>query len=160
MTNPIPKGFHTITPSIIVKDADKAIEFYKKAFGAEEIVRCFGQDGKTIMHSEIKIGDSIIMISDEFPQMNCVGPQTLGGTAVSMYLYVTDADAWYDKAIQAGAIAVMPVGDMFWGDRWGQVADPFGHKWSIATHKKDMTAEELKKAQEVWQKEYAACGQK
>lgn len=157
--NPIPKGFHTITPALVCKDAAKAMEFYKNAFGAEQLEGvCYGPDGKTIMHAEMKIGDSIFMLSDEFPDMGCHGPAKLGGTPVSLYVYVNDVDAVYAQAVKAGATVTMPVSDMFWGDRFGAVVDPCGHKWSIATHTKDLTPEEIKKGQEVWQKEMASCG--
>lgn len=151
--DPVPQGYHTITPSLTVKDAAKAIEFYKQAFDAEQGEICMGQDGKTIMHAELKIGDSTFMLNDEFPDMGCKGPLSLGGSPVSLYLYVDNADTWYERAIKAGATSRMPVGDMFWGDRFGQVADPFGHIWSLATHVKDLTPEEIKKGQEAWQKE-------
>ncbi|HEY9870856.1 MAG TPA: VOC family protein [Candidatus Obscuribacterales bacterium] len=151
--DPIPRGFHTITPSLTVKDAEKAIEFYKKAFGAEQKEICLGPDGKSIMHAELKIGDSIIMLNDEYPDMGCRSPNSLGGSPVSLYLYVDDVDAWYARAVGAGATSVMPVADMFWGDRFGAVVDPFGHKWSIATHIKDMTPEEIARGQEAWKKQ-------
>ena len=156
----IPKGYHTITPGLIVKNAEKAIEFYKKAFAAEEVCRCLSLDGKSIMHAELKIGDSIIMLNDEFPAMGCVSPETLGGCPTSLYLYVEDADSWYDRAIKAGAVSEMPVEDMFWGDRMGAVKDPFGHKWSLATHKKDLTPEEMRKGQEAWAEKMMACSKK
>lgn len=155
--NPIPKGYHTITPSLVCKGADKAIEFYKKAFGAEQQMEvCYAPDGKTIMHAELKIGDSIFMLSEEFPEMGCHGPEKFGGSPTSLYLYVDNVDTSYSRAVNAGATPVVPVCDMFWGDRFGQIADPFGHKWSLATHVKDMTPEEMKKAQEAWQKEMCA----
>lgn len=155
--NPIPTGYHTITPTLTVKGADKAIDFYKKAFGAEEKDRCLGPDGKTIMHAELKIGDSILMLNDEFPEMGCRAPESLGGTAVSLYLYVQDVDASFEQAVKAGATVTMPVTDMFWGDRFGQLTCPFGHKWALATHTKDVTPEEMKKAQEALQKQQAAA---
>lgn len=146
MTKPIPAGYSTITASLIVKDAPNAIEFYKKAFGAQELYRFPGPDGKTIMHSELKIGDSRVMLSEEAPQMNCRSPQSLGGTGIYIYMYVDDADTTFNKAVAAGAKPTMPVADMFWGDRFGQIQDPFGHVWGIATHKKDMSTEEINKA--------------
>jgi len=136
---PIPNGFHTVTPHLVVKGASAAIEFYKKAFGAEELSRLAAPGGQTIMHAQIKVGDSIIMLVDEFPQMGCKGPLTLGGTAVFLHLYVENADAAFARAVAAGATSVMPVNDMFWGDRYGVVTDPFGHAWSLATHKEDLT---------------------
>jgi uncharacterized glyoxalase superfamily protein PhnB len=142
---PIPEGFHTLTPHIVVKDAAKAIEFYKKAFGAEEVMRMPGPGGK-IMHADLKIGDSHLMLVDEFPEMDCHSPQSLKGSPVHLHVYVPDVDAAFKKAVAAGATASMPVTDMFWGDRYGKVTDPFGHKWSIATHQKDMTPAEIAKA--------------
>jgi PhnB protein len=147
---PIPDGYSTVTPTITVREAAKAIEFYKNAFGAQEIFRFSSPDGKTIMHAEIKIGNSIVMLNDEFPQMNCRSPQTIGDTGSSIFLYVADADATFNKAISAGAKSLMPLMDAFWGDRFGSIQDPFGHVWSIATHKRDMTPEEIKAAQEAF----------
>ncbi len=158
MTNPIPKGYQTITVSLTVKDAAKAIEFYKEAFGAEEIIpRCYGPDGKTVMHAEMKFGSSIFMINDEFKDMACLSPTSLNGTPVSMYVYVDNVDAVHAQAVKSGAKATMPLTDMFWGDRFGQVVDPFGHRWGLAQHVKDMTEEEMKKAQEIWTKEMACA---
>ena len=142
---PIPDGFGTLTPHITVKGARKAIEFYKKAFGAEELVNHAMPDG-TVMHASLRIGDSMLMLNDEFPQMGAKGPQSLGGTPVTLHLFVQDVDKAFDRAVQAGAKAIMPVADQFWGDRYGIVSDPFGHQWSIATHKRDVTPDELKKA--------------
>jgi uncharacterized glyoxalase superfamily protein PhnB len=143
---PIPDGFHTITPHLVVKDASKAIDFYKKAFGAEELERHPGPDGKSIMHATIKIGDSRVMLNDEFPDMGCRGPLAIGGTAVTLHLYVQDVDKAFERATKAGAKVTMPLADQFWGDRYGIVADPFGHMWSIATHMQDMTGVDLAKA--------------
>jgi PhnB protein len=143
---PVPAGFHTVTPALTVKDVDKAIGFYKRAFGAKERMRFLGPDDKSIMHAEIKIGDSIIMLGEENPEMGCRGPQSLEGTPVSICLYVEDADHAFTRAVSAGAKADMPVADMFWGDRWGQLTDPFGHKWNLATHKEDLTPEEMRKS--------------
>ncbi len=154
--DPIPKGYHTLTPALTVSDAKAAIEFYKKAFNAEQREICFGPDGQKVMHAEIKIGDSIIMLHDEFPQMGCVGPKALGGSPVSLFLYVENVDASFDRAVKAGAKVTMPVADQFWGDRFGQVEDPFGHKWGISTHIADLTPEEVKKGQEEWQKKQMA----
>jgi uncharacterized glyoxalase superfamily protein PhnB len=142
---PIPAGFHTVTPTLTVREADKAIEFYKRAFGAEERMRFLGPDDTSIMHAEIKVGDSIIMLGEERTDMGCRGPQSLGGTPVSLYLYVEDVDRAFSRAVSAGARADMPVADMFWGDRCGQLTDPFGHKWSLATHKEDLSQEEIRK---------------
>lgn len=146
MTKPIPDGYNTITASLIVKNAVNAIEFYKKAFGAQELYRFLGPDSKTIMHAELKIGNSRIMLSEEALQMNCRSPQSLGGTGIHIYMYVDDADTTFDKAVAAGAKPTMPIADMFWGDRFGTIQDPFGHVWGIATHKKDMSTEEINKA--------------
>lgn len=146
---PIPDGFRTVTPHMVVRDAEAAIEFYKKAFGAEEIMRMPGPDGKGVMHAEIKIGDSIIMMCGEMPQMErWVSPAKLNGTTMAICLYVPDCDAAFDRAVSAGAKVSMPLTDMFWGDRYGKLTDPFGHEWEIATHKKDLTPEEMGKAAE------------
>ena len=139
----IPKGFHTVTPYLTVTDSARAIDFYKRAFGAEELFRVDAPDGK-IAHAEIKIGDSIIMLCDEMPGWGR-SPQSLGGTAVNIFLYVKDVDQVFNQAVAAGAKINMPVDDMFWGDRYGQVTDPFGHSWSLATHKEDVLPEELRK---------------
>ncbi len=137
----IPEGFHTVTPHLIIKGASEAIEFYKKAFGAEEVARMPGPGG-TVMHAEIRIGDSPIMLNDEFPSFGKTGPKSIGGTPVTIHLYVNDVDALFDRAVKAGAKVTMPIADMFWGDRYGQIEDPFGHQWSLATHKEDVTPEE------------------
>ncbi len=139
---PIPEGYHTATPYLVVNGADRAIEFYKRAFGAKELLRMPGPEGK-IMHAEIQIRDSIIMLCDEFPEMGARSAQALGDTPVSIFLYVEDVDAIFKQAVAAGAKELMPVQDMFWGDRWGKLVDPFGHKWQIATHKEELTAEEI-----------------
>jgi len=141
---PIPEGFRTITPHLIVRGGEKAIEFYKKAFGAE-LVANMPMPGGKLSHVEMRIGDSVVMLADEFPEMGARSPQSIGGSAVTIHVYVTDADAAYQRAVQAGAKATMPLMDMFWGDRYGKVTDPFGHEWSIATHKEDVTPEECVK---------------
>ncbi|MFQ5877854.1 MAG: VOC family protein [Acidobacteriota bacterium] len=141
--NAIPEGFHTVTPYLVVKDAGRAIDFYREAFGAEEELRMPGPDGNSVMHAEIRIGDSHLFLADECPERGCKSPLTLGGSPSSIHLYVTDVDAAFKKAIDAGAEAVMPVADMFWGDRYGKVKDPFGHEWGIATHKEELTPEEI-----------------
>ncbi len=151
-TKPIPDGYHTVTPYLIIKDAAKAIDFYREAFGATELMRLASPDGK-IMHAEIKIGDSPIMLCDECPDWNALSPQTIGGTAVSIVLYLADVDSIVGRAVAAGASLLMPVEDQFWGDRMGTVADPFGHKWSIATHIEDVSPEEIeKRAKSVFEK--------
>jgi len=142
---PIPDGFHSVTPHITVKGAADAIEFYKKAFGAQEMSRMPGPDGQTLMHAMICIGDSFIMLNDEFPDWNCHGPSTIGGTAVTINLYVEDTDAVFKQAVNAGATPKMEPEDMFWGDRYAELTDPFGHEWAIATHVEDLTPEEIQK---------------
>lgn len=143
-TNPIPDGYHTVTPYLRIRGAAKAIEFYKKAFGAQEICLMPGPGGQ-IGHAEVRIGDSMVMLGDEFPHMQAVGPQTLGGTSVGIHLYVPDTDAAYNRAVAAGAKPAMPPADMFWGDRFAKVIDPFGHEWSIGTHIEDVSPEEMEK---------------
>ena len=149
MTEPIPEGFHTATPSLVLKNAREAIEFYKKAFNATEIYQFPAPDGK-IMHAMIKIGDSFVMLADEFPTMGSKSPTSLGGTAVTLHLYVENADEVFNQAVESGAKVVMPIMDAFWGDRYGMVIDPYGHSWAIATHKVDMTPEGLRKAGEEY----------
>ncbi len=149
MTKPIPDGFHSITPSVVVANSKDAIEFYKKAFGANEIYQMPTPDGKT-MHAMIQIGNSFVMMSDEFPEMGCKSPDTIGGTPVTLHLYVDDADKTFNQAIEAGAKVTMPLMDAFWGDRFGIVSDPFGHSWAIATHKQDISPEDMKKAGEEY----------
>lgn len=139
---PIPEGFHTITPSLIVRDAAKAIDFYKKALGAEELVRMPSPDGK-IVHAELKIGDSIIFLSDEMPQSPAKSPQTLGGVTGVLNLYVQDVDKSFQRALDAGAKVAMPVADQFWGDRYGSLTDPFGYTWGIGTHKEDLNPQQM-----------------
>jgi len=151
----VPDGFSTVTAHITVKGAAKAIEFYNKAFGADELMRIPGPGG-SIMHAAIAVGDSVIMLNDESPEMGAVGPQTLGGSPVVLHLYVDDADAWFDRAVKAGAAARMPMTDMFWGDRYGAVTDPFGHVWSIATHTEDLSPEQIAERQQAF---FAQCAQ-
>jgi PhnB protein len=143
-TKYIPDGYHTATPYLIVNGGARAIEFYKQAFGATEFVRMPGPGGK-VMHAEINIGDSRIMLADEFPEMDARGPQSIGGTPVSLMLYVEDSDAMTTRAVSAGAKVVRPVEDQFYGDRSGTILDPFGHKWTIATHKEDLSPQEIQK---------------
>ncbi len=145
MPHPIPAGHHTITPHLIIKGASDAIEFYKRAFGATEISRMPfpGPDGQVkIGHAELEIGDSRLMLSDEFPQQGNVGPGA--SSPVTMHLYVTDADAVFGRAVEAGATVRMPLADMFWGDRYGKLVDPFGHHWSIGEHLEDPTPDQMK----------------
>lgn len=149
MAKPIPDGFHTITPSMVINNANEAIEFYKNAFDAKEIYRFPTPDGK-ILHAMIQIGDSFVMMSDEFPAMGLKSPPTIGGTSVTIHVYVEDADKIFKQAIDSGAVVTMPIMDAFWGDRYGMVIDPYGHSWAIATHKIDMTPEGMRKAGEEY----------
>ncbi len=142
-TKPVPEGHHTVTPYLAVKDDSKAIEFYKQAFGAVEKRRMPGPDGKGVMHAELKIGDSFVYLSDEIPGMECRSPESLGGSTGSLHLYVEDVDVAFQRALTAGAQVKMPVMDMFWGDRYGKVVDPFGHEWGIGTHTEDLSEEEM-----------------
>ncbi|KXU87189.1 glyoxalase [Caballeronia megalochromosomata] len=142
---PIPEGMHSLTPHLVCAGAADAIEFYKRAFNAVELGRMPGPDGK-LMHAMVKIGDSTLMLVDEFPQFGSVGPKALKGSPVTIHLYVEDVDATVKQAESAGAKVTMPVADMFWGDRYGRLEDPFGHQWSVATHVRDMTPEEMKQA--------------
>lgn len=141
---PIPEGFHSVTPYLMIKDAAAAIEYYKKVFGATEAGRLDGPGGK-IAHAEIKIGDSIIMVADEFPQWGNRSPQSLGGSAVVIALYVEDVDRVFGEAVAAGGKTLIPVADRFYGDRSRRLEDPFGHIWLIATHKEDLSSEEIER---------------
>lgn len=141
---PIPDGYHSVTPYLVVHDAARAIDFYQRAFGAKEVHRMEGPQGK-IGHAELKIGDSRIMLADEMPQSGARSPQSLGGSAVGLFLYVRDVDEVFNQAVEAGAKADTPVADMFWGDRYGKLTDPFGHQWSVATHKEDVAPQEMQK---------------
>jgi len=149
MPEPFPEGFHTVTPAIVVSNSKEAIEFYKKAFGATEIYQFPAPDGR-IMHAMIQIGDSKIMMSDEFPDMNVKSPTTIGDTSVTLHMYVDDADKTFNQAVNAGAKVVVPIMDAFWGDRYGMVKDPYGHSWSIGTPQKNITAQEMRKAGEEY----------
>ena len=152
---PIPENYHSITPFLVVNDAARAIDFYKRAFGAKEIMRMDGPGGK-VAHAEVKIGDSMIMLSDEMPGNGARSPKALGGSPVSIFLYVENVDTVFNQAVSAGAKVEMPMADMFWGDRYGKLTDPFGHSWSLATHKEDVAPEEMKKRA---QQEMAKMGQ-
>lgn len=143
----IPEGSHTVTPHLVCNGAADAIDFYRKAFGAVELTRLPGSDGK-LMHARIRIGDSVVMLNDEFPQWDSFGPKSLKGSPVTIHLYVEDADALFAQAVGAGAKVTMPLADMFWGDRYGVLEDPFGHRWSIGTHVRDVSEEELQAAME------------
>src|SRR5262245_7327195 len=141
---PIPKGYHTVTPSLFVAGAAKAIDFYKKALGAEELMRFAGPDGK-IMHAEIKVGDSIVMLADELPEMGGKSPKTIGGTPVSFFVYGENVDAAWKRAVDAGAKEIQPLENQFWGDRTGCLEDPFGHHWWLAQHIEDLNPEQIRK---------------
>lgn len=140
---PIPEGMHSLTPHLVCAGAANAIEFYKKAFNAVEQARLPGPDGK-LMHAAVRIGDSTLMLVDENPQWGMLGPNALKGSPVTIHLYVKDVDATVAQAVSAGAKVTMPVADMFWGDRYGQLEDPFGHRWSVATHVRDLSPEEIR----------------
>lgn len=155
---PIPDGFHSITPHIVCRGAAEAIDWYKKALGAVEISRAPTPDGKALIHSLIRVGNSFMMVVDEFPQWQCVGPQTLGNSPVTLHLYVTDVDAVVDRAVAAGAKASMPVMDMFWGDRYGKFEDPFGHHWSVATKIREVSPAEMAEAtKQMFSKPMGEC---
>jgi PhnB protein len=139
---PIPDGYHTVTPYLIVKGAAAAIDFYKRAFGAVELMRMESPDGR-VGHAEIKIGDSPVMLADEHPEIGAMSPQTLGGSAVHLAVYITDVDARFKQAIAAGGKEARPVRDQFYGDRSGTLVDPFGHQWTLATHMEDVSHEEM-----------------
>jgi PhnB protein len=141
---PVPKGYHTVTPYLVVNDAARALDFYKRAFGAQEVARMDAPGGK-IGHAEIKIGDSMIMISDEMPGSGAKSPRALGGSPVSIFLYLNDVDTTFRQAVSAGAKADAQPTDMFWGDRYGKLTDPFGHQWGLATHKEDVSPQEMAK---------------
>ena len=140
----VPDGFHTATPYLIITNAASAIEFYKKAFGAMELSRLAAPDGK-VGHAEIQIGDSRMLLADEFPEWDARSPETIGGSAVFIMLYVEDVDAVVSRAVAAGAKLLQPVADQFYGDRSGSIVDPFGHKWTVATHQEDVSPEEMEK---------------
>jgi PhnB protein len=149
MTKPIPEGYHTLTPTFSFKDTRKAIEFYKRAFGAVERFVMPAPNGDGVMHAEIKIGDSHLMMGDEHPEHGCQSAETLGGSPIAHYVYVQDVDAAFNKALAAGGAVQMPVQDMFWGDRVGTLQDPFGYRWTIATHKADVTQDDLTRGAEA-----------
>jgi len=142
---PIPQGMHSVTPHLICGGAADAIEFYKKAFGAVETIRLPGPGGKLI-HAAIRIGDSTVMLVDENPEWGMLGPKLLKGSPVTIHLFVEDVDAFVARAVGAGANVTMPIADMFWGDRYGAIEDPFGHRWSVATHQRDLSTEEIQQA--------------
>ena len=154
MPQPVPEGYSTLMPYLAVEDASAAIDFYQRAFGAKERARMAGPGG-AIMHEELEIGDSVLMLSDPFPQASTKTPKELGGTSVNIMTYVEDTDAAYKQAIDAGATSLMEPDDMFWGDRFGSVQDPFGHSWTIATHIEDVAPEEMQKRSEEWASQMA-----
>jgi PhnB protein len=161
MAHPIPDGHHTITPHLVINGASEAIEFYKRAFGAEEISRMPfpGPDGTMKLgHAELQIGDSRLYLADEFPDYCSVGPSN-GSSPVTIHLYVTDADAVFNRAVEAGAKVTMPLADMFWGDRYGKLVDPFGHHWSIAEHLEDLTPEQMEERMQAAFGAKQSCGQ-
>jgi len=142
---PVPDGMHTVTPHLVCAGAADAIEFYKKAFNAVELMRFAGPQGK-LMHACVRIGDSSVMLVDEMPEWGALGPKSLKGSPVTIHLSVEDVDAFVQRAVAAGAKITMPVDDMFWGDRYGQLEDPFGHRWSVGTHIRDVSPEEMQQA--------------
>ena len=147
MAKPIPDGYHAITPTLTVRDGAQAIDFYKRALGAEELMRMPGPDGKSVMHAELKIGDSIFMLGAEQPDRGFRAPSSAGGSTGYLYVYVPDVDKAFKRATEAGAKVVMPLADMFWGDRYGLVEDPAGHRWGLATRKEDVPPPEMAKRQ-------------
>lgn len=153
---PIPEGYHTVTACLTIRGAARAIEFYKRAFGAEVLDRVDGADGKSVMHAALRIGDSPVFLGDEIPGMGCRSPETLGGATSSLYLYVKDADAAAKRAVDAGGTLKRPVTTMFWGDRVGSIADPFGYVWDLATRVEDVPPGELRKRAAAFAREMAS----
>ena len=143
----VPPGFHTLTPHLVVRNAEQALEFYKNAFGAEVLHVAHMPDGK-VMHASLRIGDSMLMLNDEFPDYGTLSPLSTGGSAVTIHIYTENVDAAFNRAVSAGTQVKMPLADQFWGDRYGVVADPFGHKWSLGAHIKDMSPEEMQREQD------------
>jgi uncharacterized glyoxalase superfamily protein PhnB len=154
-TTPVPEDFHTITPQIVVKGVAAAIEWYSKALGAHELLRNTAPDGASIMHAELLLGDSRFFVVDEFSE-SMLSPSTLGGTTVTMHLYVRDVDSLFNRAVEAGATIVMPVADQFWGDRYGILRDPFGHRWSMASRIEDLSPKKLQDRARAWAREQEA----
>jgi len=155
MTTPVPEDFHTITPQIVVKGVADAIAWYTKALGAHELLRNVAPDGTSIMHAELLLGDSRFFVVDEFPD-SMISPTSLGGTTVTMHLYVRDVDALFNRAVHAGATVVMPVADQFWGDRYGILLDPFGHRWSMASRIEDLSPNKLQDRAKAWARDQEA----
>jgi PhnB protein len=149
----VPEGYHTVTPVLVQDDTPKALDWYKRALGAEEIARAVGGDGK-VMHAEIRIGDSRVMMNDAM--MDVKGPKEMGGSPAGLWLFVEDCDAYFNRAVSAGATSIMAPGDMFWGDRFGAILDPFGYRWSFATRKEDLTPDEMQARQQDWEKHMRA----
>jgi uncharacterized glyoxalase superfamily protein PhnB len=154
--NPVPKGYEAVVPHLVVRGAAKALEFYKQAFGAVEVTRSPMPDGR-LMHSEIRINNTPVMVNDEFPEFGAMSPQALNGSPVTLHVFVPDVDKAFAQAVAAGAKATMPVMDMFWGDRYGKLEDPFGHHWSLATRKEDLTHEEKQKRGDEAMKMMGKC---
>jgi PhnB protein len=152
----IPKGHHSVTPNLVVAGAAKAIDFYKKALGAEELMRFAGPDGR-LMHAEIKIGDSIVMLADEMPDQGARGPKSIGGTPVSFFIYGENVDGAWKRAVAAGGKEIVPLADQFWGDRTGCLEDPFGHRWWLAQHIQDLTPEQIRKGAEEFASQMQAA---
>jgi PhnB protein len=157
--SPIPKGMPTLTPGLVLRDGVKAIEFYKKALGAKEVTRMMAPDGKSLWHAELRIGDSIVYLGDEMPGMSRPAPTASNPSPVTLWLHVEDCDAAYRRAIGAGAKSTMEPADMFWGDRCGGVSDPYGYAWSFATHQKDLTDVEIRRAGEAFARSMPAPAQ-
>lgn len=155
--NPIPKGMHTVTPNLVIRDCAKAIEFYTRALGAQEVSRFPAPDGKSVWHAELRIGDSIVFMNDEMPGMGRSAPTADAPVPVTMWLYVPDCDAAFRRAVDAGAKPTMQPDDMFWGDRVASIADPYGYLWSFATHQKDLTVEEMRRAGEEFARSMRAA---
>ena len=146
----VPEGFNTVSTYLIVKNAQEALDFYQKAFGAELRYRMRGPDGKSTMHAEMRLGNSTVMLTDENPQWGTKSPATLGGTPASLHVYVDNADKLFDRAVKAGCTVKAPLMDAFWGDRYGKLTDPFGHEWGIATHKEDVSPDEMERRAAEW----------
>jgi PhnB protein len=155
-TNPIPQGMHTVTPNLVIRNCTQAIEFYKRALGAQEVSRFPAPDGKSIWHAELRVGDSVVFMNDEMPGMTNTAPSAERPAPVTMWLYVKDCDAAYRRAVDAGATSKMEPADMFWGDRTASIVDPYGYSWSFATHVKDMTQEEMRRAGEEFARNMGA----
>ena len=154
---PVPDGFHTVNSYIVVKNAVEAMKFYQKAFGAEPGMRMPGPDGNSTMHAEMRIGNSTVMLTDENPEWDLKSVQTLGGSPCSLHLYVENGDKLFERAVQAGCTVKMPMMDAFWGDRYGKVADPFGHQWGIATHKEDLSPAQIAERAEEFFSNMGGC---